>query len=201
MEQNLFALVDLLGTLAFAASGALAARQRHLDVFGVLAVAYTTACGGGIIRDVCLGAVPPAGMADWRYLACVVPVAAMTIWLYPLLDRLKHPIVFFDSLGLGFFAVTGAHKALLLGNNVEVALLLGMTTAVGGGVLRDVLLNRVPIILQKEIYALAALLGAAVQVAGERNGWSVVGTTWTAVAACFVLRTLAVRYAWSLPRT
>lgn len=201
MEHTSFVVVDLLGTLAFAVSGAVAARQRHLDLFGVFVAAYVAACGGGIIRDLCLGSVPPVGMADWRYVACVAVVTATSIVAHPLLDRLKHPIVFFDSLGLGFFAVVGAHKSLGMGQNVEVALLLGTITGVGGGVLRDVLLNRVPIILEKEIYALAALAGAAVQVVGELNGYSLFVTPWVAAAVCLVLRSLALRYSWSLPRT
>lgn len=201
MEHTSFVVVDLLGTLAFAVSGAVAARQKHLDPFGVFVVAYVAACGGGIIRDLCLGSLPPVGMADWRYVACVAVVSAATIVAQPLLERLKHPIVFFDSLGLGFFAVVGAHKSLAMGSNVEVALLLGTISGVGGGVLRDVLLNRVPIILEKEIYALAALAGAAVQVVGQLNGYSLFLTPWVAASVCLVLRSLAVRYSWSLPRT
>ena len=201
MEHTSFVVVDLLGTLAFALSGAAAARQKHLDVFGVLVAAYVTACGGGIIRDLCLGSLPPVGMADWRYAACVAAAAAVTIAAQPLLERLRHPITFFDSLGLGLFAVVGAHKSLAMGNNVEVALILGTITGVGGGVLRDVLLNRVPIILEKEIYALAAFVGAAVQVVGELNGYPLFVTPWVAASACLVLRSLAVRYSWSLPKT
>jgi uncharacterized membrane protein YeiH len=201
MEHTSFVVVDLLGTLAFAVSGAVAARERHLDPFGVFVVAYVAACGGGIIRDICLGSLPPVGMSDWRYVACVAVVSIATIFAQPLLDRLKHPIVFFDSLGLGFFAVVGAHKSLAIGSNVEVALLLGTITGVGGGVLRDVLLNRVPIILEKEIYALAALAGAAVQVVGQLNGYSIFLTPWLAASVCLVLRSLALRYSWSLPRT
>ena len=201
MEHASFVVVDLLGTLAFAVSGAAAARLKHLDVFGVFVAAYVTACGGGIIRDLCLGSLPPVGMADWRYAACVAAASVATIAAHPLLERLKHPITFFDSLGLGFFAVVGAHKSLAMGNNVEVALILGTITGVGGGVLRDVLLNRVPIILEKEIYALAAFVGAAIQVVGELNGYSLFLTPWVAASACLVLRSLAVRYSWSLPRT
>jgi len=201
MEHTSFVVVDLLGTLAFAVSGAVAARQRHLDVFGVFAVAYVAACGGGIIRDLCLGSLPPVGMADWRYVACVAAVSAATIVAQPLLDRLERPIVFFDSLGLGFFAVVGAHKSLALGSNVEVALVLGTISGVGGGVLRDLLVNRVPVILEKEIYALAALAGASIQVIGALNGHSTFITPWVAAAVCLAIRSLAVRYSWSLPRT
>jgi uncharacterized membrane protein YeiH len=199
MEHTLFVLVDLLGTFAFAISGAAAAGERRLDLFGAFAVAYMTACGGGIVRDLCLGAVPPVGISDWRYLACSALAATMTIWASPWVDRLKHPVTFFDSLGLGFFAVVGAHKALLHHASVEAAVVLGTVTAVGGGVLRDVLLNRVPTILAKEIYALAALLAAGIQVAAEVSGWPIGVTPWFAAGVCFVVRFLAMRHSWGLP--
>jgi uncharacterized membrane protein YeiH len=131
----------------------------------------------------------------------VVLAAAVTLWMYPTLDRIRNPVVWFDSLGLGLFAVVGAQKSMQLANNIEVALVLGVIAAVGGGVLRDVLLNRVPVILEKEIYALAALAGAAIQVFGQWAGWSAVLTPWIAVLTCFVIRSLALRYSWSLPRT
>lgn len=201
MGQDWYVFVDLMGTFAFGVSGALAGREKRLDPFGVFVVTYATACGGGVVRDLCLGSLPPAGMSDWRYLACVALAAAVTMWMHPLLDRIRHPIVWFDSLGLGLFAVVGAQKSLLFANDFEVALVLGVIGAVGGGVLRDVLLNRVPIILEKEIYALAALAGAAVQVIGQAMAWSPVFTPWIAIATCFVLRSLALRYSWSLPRS
>lgn len=199
MEHQLFVWVDLLGTFAFAVSGAVAAGGRRLDLFGVVFVSYVTACGGGVIRDLALGAVPPVGLSDWRYLATVVLAAGMGIWARPLVERLQHPIAFFDAVGLGFFAVVGAHKALLHGHNAELAILLGMVTAVGGGVVRDVLLNSVPIILHKEIYALPALLAAAIQVMGQRMEWWVTLTPWFAASVCLAVRLLALRYSWSLP--
>ena len=199
MQQTLLVLVDLLGTIAFAISGAAAAKERRLDVFGVYAVAYLTACGGGIVRDLCLGALPPVGISDWRYLACAAVASTMTIWAGPWVERLKHPVTFFDSLGLGFFAVVGAHKALVYGAPVGAAIVLGTVTAVGGGVLRDVLLSRVPVILAKEIYALAALVAAVLQVVAEVNGLPFGVTPWFAAGVCFLIRLLALRYAWRLP--
>ncbi len=199
MEHALFVLVDLLGTIAFAISGAAAATERRLDLFGVYAVAFMTACGGGIVRDLCLGTVPPVGISDWRYLACSALAATITLWANRWVERLKHPVAFFDSLGLGLFAVVGAHKALQHGAHVEAAIILGGVTAVGGGVMRDVLLTRVPVILAKEIYALAALVAAAIQVIGEIRGWSIGLTPWLAAGVCLVIRSLAMRYAWGLP--
>jgi uncharacterized membrane protein YeiH len=167
-DHRLFTFLDLAGTFDFAISGAAAARDRGLDWFGVIVIAFTVACGGGVMRDLCIGAVPPAGLTDWRYLAVATTAALMMLAANSLVVRLAHPVILFDSLGLGLFAVTGSQKAVIFGYNAEVALLLGIVTAVGGGVMRDVLLNRVPVILQHEIYALAALVGAGIEVVGER---------------------------------
>ena len=196
----LFTFLDLAGTFAFALSGAVAARERGLDWFGVGVLAFTVACGGGVLRDLCIGAIPPAGIVDWRYLATAVLAAVLTMASHALVERLAHPVVLFDTLGLGLFAVTGAQKALLFGWNAEVAVLMGMATAVGGGVARDVLLNRVPVILQREIYASAALVGAAIVTVGDLLGLASPVLTWCAVAACFALRLLSLRYRWNLPR-
>lgn len=199
-DHRLFTALDLAGTFAFAISGAAAARGRNLDLFGVMAVAFAVACGGGVVRDLCIGAVPPAGLADWRYLFVALCAALMTILANRVVQRLANPVTFFDSLGLGFFAVTGAQKTLIFGHNAEVAVLLGVVSAVGGGVIRDVLLNRVPVILQREIYASAALVGAAIAVVGDRWAWDATVRTWIALLACFSLRYLSLRYEWNLPR-
>jgi uncharacterized membrane protein YeiH len=199
MEHQVFVLVDLLGTLAFAFSGALAAEEKQLDLFGAFAITHITATGGGIFRDLCLGVLPPVGISDWRYLACSAIAVAATLGARPLVTRLKHPVLLFDSLGLGFFAVVGAHKALAHGSNVEAAVLLGTATGIGGGAFRDVVLNRVPIILRKEIYAVAALVGAGVQVLGEQLAWALTITPWFGASICFVIRFLSLRYSWSLP--
>lgn len=199
-EHTLFNIIDLAGTFAFAISGALAARREDFDIFGVLAIAFVTACGGGIVRDLCIGATPPAGLADWRYLLTACIAAALTLVAYRQVERLTYPVRLFDALGLGLFAVYGAHKALAMGHNAEVAVLVGMLTAVGGGVARDVLLNRSVVIMQHEIYASAAFLGAALAVLGERLGWAAPWATWLPIAACSGLRVLALRRHWNLPR-
>jgi uncharacterized membrane protein YeiH len=199
-DDRLFALLDLAGTFAFATSGAVAARDQHLDGFGIMAVAFTAACGGSVLRDLCLGVAPPAALTDWRYLAAALSAAILTMAAGRLVTTLAHPVILFDTLGLGLFAITGAQKSLSLGHDAEVALLLGMVSAVGGGIARDVLLNRVPIVLQREIYASAALVAAALEVVGERLGWASSWRAWTALAACFTLRYLSLRYGWNLPR-
>ena len=198
-EQALFRLLDLAGTFAFAISGATAAKRRGLDLFGILAVAYVTACGGGIARDLCIGAIPPAGLADWRYLVTAVVAVLLTVAAYPWVTRLAMPVRAFDALGLGLFAVYGAHKAVALGHNAQVAVLVGMLTAIGGGIARDVLLTRVAIVLQREIYASAALGAAALAVIGDRLGWSMLWSTWLPIVLCTGLRVLSLRYHWNLP--
>ncbi|NID12905.1 trimeric intracellular cation channel family protein [Fibrivirga algicola] len=198
--DSLYTFLDLAGTFAFAISGATAAKQRGLDLFGIGAIAFTVACGGGIIRDLCIGAIPPTGLSNWYYLAVAVLAAGLTVGFYPFVQRINQPVALFDALGLALFAVTGAEKTLSYGHNAEVAILLGMTTAVGGGVLRDVLLTRVPIILQTEIYASAALLGAAIVVVGNYVQW--VPGDWVSIIGlitCFVVRMLALHYHWNLP--
>ncbi|MEO8748375.1 MAG: trimeric intracellular cation channel family protein [Rhodanobacter sp.] len=199
-EQVLFPLIDLAGTFAFAISGATAARRRNLDLFGILAIAFITACGGGIVRDLCIGAIPPAGLADSRYLFTAVFAALLTIGAYPWVERLAYPVRLFDAMGLGLYAVYGAHKTLEHGLNAEVAILLGVVTAIGGGLARDVLLARVPVVLQKEIYASAALVGATLAVIGEHWHWPAVWAMWLPIVVCFCLRFLALRHQWNLPR-
>ncbi len=198
--HTLYYFLDLAGTFAFAISGATAARQRGLDLFGICAIAFVVACGGGIIRDLCIGAIPPTGLANWRYLVAAMIAAGMTIGLYPFVRKLNHPVLLFDAVGLSLFAVTGAQKSLAYGHNAEVAVLLGITTAVGGGILRDVLLNRIPVILEKEIYASAALMGALIVVFGDYLKW--LSSDWVSIIAlitCFGLRLLALHYHWNLP--
>lgn len=195
----IFLLLDLIGTFAFAISGAVAARQNSLDLFGIGVIAFITACGGGIIRDVCLGVTPPAGLMNWHYLVTALIATMLATFLYHIIMKLKHPVLFFDALGLGFFAVSGAQKSLILGNNAEVAILLGMLTAVGGGMLRDVLLNRVPVVLRKEIYASAALLGSSLVVIGHHFNWSDTFKIWLPIFVCTGLRGLSIKLGLNLP--
>jgi uncharacterized membrane protein YeiH len=196
----LYNFLDLAGTFVFAISGAAAAKQRGLDLFGICAIAFIVACGGGIMRDLCIGAIPPAGLTNWHYLVAAIIATGMTIGLFPFVQRLNQPVLLFDALGLSLFAVTGAQKSLAFGHNAEVAVLLGITTAVGGGVLRDVLLNRIPVIMEKEIYASAALIGALIVVLGNYLKW--LSSDWVSIIAliiCFGLRLLSLRYHWNLP--
>ncbi len=198
--HTLYYLLELAGTFAFAISGATAAKQRGLDLFGICAIAFTVSCGGGIIRDLCIGAIPPAGLAIWYYLFTALIAAAMTIGFYPVVRRLKRPVLLFDAVGLSMFAVTGAQKVLSYGHNGEVAVLLGVFTAVGGGVFRDILLGRIPVILEREIYASAALIGALIVVLGNYAQWlSSDSIAVIAFVISFTLRMLSLHYHWNLP--
>jgi uncharacterized membrane protein YeiH len=201
MDQlhSLYTFIDLAGTFAFAISGAVAAKEKGLDVFEILVVAFTVACGGGIMRDVFIGAIPPAGLADWRYLLVSVLAAIITMFLDSFLQLFNRPVLLFDALGLSLFAVSGAEKALAFSHNNEVAVLLGMVTAVGGGVIRDIFLNRIPVIFEKEIYASAALLGALVVVTGHYFGIPNKCIFPMGFLVCFLLRLMALKYHWALP--
>jgi uncharacterized membrane protein YeiH len=198
--HTVYYILELSGTFAFAISGATAAKQHGLDLFGIFVVAFTVACGGGIIRDLCIGAIPPAGLTTWYYLATAFLAAVMAIGFYPIVKKLDRPVLLFDAAGLSLFAVTGSQKVLSYGFNGESAVILGIITAVGGGVLRDMMLSRVPVILEKEIYASAALVGTLIVVLGSNLKW--LSSDWIAIIAlivCFTLRLLSLRFHWNLP--
>lgn len=199
-EQDLFHALDLAGTFAFAVSGAVAARRAGLDLFGILALAFITACGGGIARDLLIGALPPASLANPTVLGVSLLGGLASVIAYRWVERLDTPVRLFDAIGLGIFAVYGAHKALLYGHNAQVAILVGTLTAVGGGMARDMLLARVSIVLEKELYATLAMGAAALAVLSDRLGWGPLIGTWLPVLACIVLRYLSLRHHWHLPR-
>ena len=158
--------LDLVGTFVFALSGATAGVKRRLDFFGVLVLSFAAANSGGIARDLLIGAVPPAAVSDWRYLAVSLLAGAITFYWHPIIDRLRSPVLVFDGAGLALFAVSGTQKALAFGLNPIMAALLGVLTGIGGGIVRDVLLAEVPVVLRSDLYAVAALGGAAVVVIG-----------------------------------
>ncbi|RJK95957.1 trimeric intracellular cation channel family protein [Vallicoccus soli] len=192
--------LDLLGTSAFALNGALTAlRAARLDLVGVLTLGAITALGGGIVRDVLLGAVPPATLQDWRYLVVATVGGLLAFAAGHRLARLATPILVLDALGLSLFAVTGAGKALELGLGPGQAVLLGGITAVGGGTLRDVLVAQVPTVLRSGLYAVPALLGAAVAVGAEVAGAGGAASAVLAAGTCLAVRLLGVRYGVDLP--
>ena len=199
LQQSLL-LLDLCGTFAFALSGALAAVRRELDVFGVLVVAFAAAASGGIMRDLLIGAAPPAALLDWRYLAVAVVAGLVVFFWSRIIERLQNPVRMLDAAGLSFFAVAGAEKALAFGLSPMMAALLGMLTGIGGGVARDVLLAEIPVVLRADLYAVAALAGAAVVVAGDLLEVAPIVATICGGLLCFGLRVMAIRWNWRLPR-
>lgn len=190
---------DLVGIFVFAISGALVGVRKDLDVFGILVLAGTTGLGGGFLRDVLIGATPPAALADWRYL--LVPIAAglLTFVWHDALGRVERQVAVFDAFGLSLFCVTGALKALDYGLGPIPAALMGMVTGIGGGMLRDVLAGRVPAIFRSELYATPALAGAAVAVVGERLGLAALVVALAGAAVCLVWRLLAIWRDWRAP--
>lgn len=196
----LLVVLDLTGIFVFAISGGLVGVRKELDVFGVLVLAAATGLGGGFMRDVLIGAAPPAALEDWRYLLVPVVAGFVAFWFHPALGRMERLVTVFDAAGLGLFCVAGALKALDYGLGPVPAALMGVLTAVGGGVVRDVLAGRVPVVLRSELYATPALVGASLAVVGE----STVLVTWTyaipAAALCTAWRLVAVWRGWHAPR-
>src|SRR3954464_181823 len=171
-EPPLLLVLDLTGTFAFAVNGALTAlRLARLDIVGVVTLGIITAIGGGIIRDVLIGALPPATFSDWRYLAVAAGGGLVAFFAGRRLERLNTPITLLDAAGLSLFAVTGASKALEFGLGPAQAVILGAVTGVGGGTLRDVLIRQIPSVMRSGLYAIPALVGATVTVLAIRLGF------------------------------
>jgi uncharacterized membrane protein YeiH len=199
-EPPLLLALDLTGTFVFALNGALTAvRAARLDIVGVVTLGMITGLGGGIIRDVLIGFLPPATFRDWHYLALAAGGGLMAFALGQRLDRLAMPITVLDAVGLSVFAVIGAAKALEFGLGAGPAIILGAVTGVGGGTIRDTLLRQIPSVLRADLYAIPALVGAAVTVATIRVGVYGVPAALGAATVCFVIRMLGVRFNLNAP--
>lgn len=199
METLVLAL-DLVGTFVFALSGAMAGVRHRLDVFGIGVLSFAAGNAGGMTRDVLIGAVPPAAIADWRYIAVSLLAGVITFRSFRLIRRAQDALLVFDAAGLAVFAVSGALKALAFGLNPIAAVLLGMLTGIGGGMLRDVLVSEIPTVLRAELYAVAALAGASVVVGGGLLGLPSAPLAAIGALLCFGLRLVALRRGWELPR-
>jgi uncharacterized membrane protein YeiH len=192
-------LADLAGVAVFAASGASAAVVKRLDLFGVGFVGFVAALGGGILRDVAIGEVPPLAFADWRYATTAAVTSVAVFWFHPQLVRLRRTVLLLDAAGLGLFTVTGTLKALDAGVPPMGSCLIGMLTGIGGGLGRDLLTGEIPVVLRREIYALAALAGAVTVAALDAFGYA--EPIWLSAAVLLVvaLRVIALRRKWSVP--
>jgi uncharacterized membrane protein YeiH len=191
-------VLDLLGTFVFAISGAMSGVRHRLDLFGVLVLSFVAATAGGILRDLIIGAIPPA-INDWRYLAVSVLAGLVIFYRLPELRHFRGILLVFDAAGLGLFCVAGAVKALSFGLSPLAGVLLGMLTGIGGGIARDIFMREVPAVFRGEIYALAALAGSTLVVVGTRLEWPAIPTMIGGVLLCFGLRCIAIRHDWNLP--
>lgn len=201
LSHGIVTTADYLGTAVFAAQGALVASAAGLDLFGVMVIAFVAALGGGIIRDVLIGDTPPAAIQGWRYpaiafgsAAAVLAVRAAGVLAWP-----GEIVLLLDAAGLSLFAVAGARKAQRFGLHPVAVVFMGAVTGSGGGVTRDVLLNIVPGVLRTDIYATAALAGAALMLAAQRMGLAIIPAAIAGGTACFAIRILSVTYGWRLP--
>lgn len=199
-ESSLLLALDLFGTFVFGLNGALTAvRAARLDLVGVVTLGMMTALGGGVIRDLLIGAIPPATFRDWRYFALAAGGALIAFGLSWWLGRLGKLIIVLDAVGLSVFAVIGASKAVEFGLGVAPAAALGVVTAVGGGTIRDALVGLVPTVLRKELYAIPALAAAGLTVAAMKLGVYGLPAAAGAAAVCFLIRMLGVRFGLNAP--
>ncbi|MDQ0716338.1 putative membrane protein YeiH [Streptomyces luteogriseus] len=194
--------LDLIGIFVFAISGALLAVRKNFDVFGMAVLAEVTALGGGLFRDLVIGAVPPAAFTDLGYFLTPLLATLLVFFLHPQVERIQVAVNVFDAAGLGLFCVAGTIKAYEYGLGLTASAGLGLTTAVGGGVLRDVLANEVPSLLRwdRDLYAVPAIVGSALAALCIRYDALNPLTSGLAVITAFVLRLLAMRYHWRAPR-
>jgi uncharacterized membrane protein YeiH len=197
--DTLLVAFDLSGTFVFALSGATAGVKHRLDLFGVLVLSFAAGNSGGIARDVMIGAVPPAAISDWRYIAVSILAGLITFYWYRMINRLRSPVLVFDAAGLALFAVSGASKALAFHAGPFAATLLGTLTGIGGGMVRDILVMEIPTVLRTELYAIAALMGAGVVVLGSMLHLPLSGAAMGGAVLCFGLRFVAMRRGWQLP--
>jgi uncharacterized membrane protein YeiH len=190
---------DLGGTFVFALSGATVGVKHRLDLFGVLVLSFAAGNSGGIARDVMIGAHPPSAITDWQYVAVSMLAGLVTFYWHRIINRLGSPVLVFDAAGLALFAVSGAGKALAYHAGPFAATLLGMLTGIGGGMVRDILVREIPTVLRTELYAVAALVGAAVVVMGRMLHVSTSVAATAGAVFCFALRLIAMRRGWHLP--
>lgn len=199
MPLNFINIIDILGTFSFAAAGAFAAMEKKLDPFGVLIIAFVTAIGGGTIRDVLIGNFPVSWLSDSTAIWVILAAAVVTMFFGSYLKKLDKMLFLFDALGLGLFTMIGIEKGISYHLSPGICVALGTITGCFGGVLRDVLLNNVPLIFHKEIYALASIIGGALfflMPAAVDISMAYI----LSILVVFITRVLAVQFNWSLPK-
>ncbi|HEX6523761.1 MAG TPA: TRIC cation channel family protein [Streptosporangiaceae bacterium] len=199
-EPPLLLAFDLAGTFVFAVNGAITGlKTARLDIVGMVTLGMMTALGGGVVRDILIGALPPATFRYWPYLAVAAGGALIAFFFSRELRRFNLPIQLLDAAGLSLFCVTGATKSLQYGLGIAPAIILGAVTGVGGGTIRDVLVRRVPTVLTSGLYAIPALVGAATAVIAVHTGVYGASVAVGAALACFLIRTVGIRYNLNAP--
>ncbi len=198
--MNLLYFLDLIGTAAFAASGAWAGVRHNMDLFGVLVLGLVTAIGGGTLRDLLLGDLPPFCLQNEIYLWLPLAISLLVFLAHRFFPKIENPLLYFDAIGLGTFVVIGTGKALSFSIGPVGAVLLGAMTGTAGGVIRDVLSNEIPLIMRREIYASACIFGGTLMVLLHALAVpNQLNFLLTAISV-ITLRLLAIRYNWSLPK-
>ena len=196
----LFTALNVLGTFVFGLSGAMVAIRRRFDIFGILVLSVATGVAGGIIRDLLLGAAPPEALTTFWPMAVAGLAGVCAFSFTSLIERFNRPVMLLDAIGLGVFAVAGCRKAMHYGLEPQGAILLGVMTAIGGGVLRDIMAAEVPRVLHEDIYALAAFAGAAAYASALWFGIPEIHAASGALLLAVGLRLASVRFGWKLPR-
>lgn len=199
IDLSLFNILDLLGTMAFAISGALAAMNRRLDLFGIFIIGFVTAIGGGTIRDILIGNTPVTWMENTIYIYLIGVVTIVSIIFRTRLDRLKKSLFLFDTIGLGVFTITGVEIGIQNGLSPIISIALGALTGTFGGVIRDILCNEIPVIFRKEIYATASLAGGLAFILFFQLGFNQDVIYILTSLIIIVIRLLVVKYKISLP--
>ncbi|MHC5202204.1 trimeric intracellular cation channel family protein [Myroides sp. LJL119] len=197
--MTFFYALDLLGTLAFAISGALAGRERQLDLFGMTILAFATAIGGGTIRDMMIGITPVMWLRDMGYFSVVLLGVGMAILFYQRFNILRYSLFLFDTVGIAVFTLIGIERGLSVGLHPVICVSLGTITACFGGVIRDILANQIPIVFKKEIYATACILGGGVYFLLSHFQVNQDLLYISTAGFIIIVRILSVRYKWSLP--
>lgn len=200
MGLNTIDAIEIIGTISFAISGSFAAMQRRLDPFGVLIIAFVTSIGGGTVRDMLLGDTPVAWMRDVNYCLLILVTSLLTIFFKTHIKKFKVTLFLFDSLGLGLFTMVGVQKGIVFGLSPGICVALGTITGCFGGVIRDTLLNTIPLIFRKEIYATACILGGVLYFALLYFNLKADVAKIVVIAFIFTLRIIVVRYKLALPK-
>jgi len=192
-------ILDWVGTIAFALSGGLLGVRKQFDLFGVLFLSFVVAVAGGVMRDVFIGALPPAAILEIHYFLIAVGAGLVTFYWYPRVASMQHQILLFDAVGLGLFAVIGTQKAIEHGINPLMAALMGMLSGIGGGMTRDVLAGEIPFVLRSDLYAIAALAGGAIVSLGWAAQVPALYSMLAGALFCIVLRLMAIYRGWRAP--